>query len=175
VQWFRGGLVFEAHRRNESKEEEEDFGRWVDRRKNTGEANIQPGRRMQRWCYSVGRIQSSSELKPRVIKPRRGPIPGRCYLHTGSVYEGTNLTTWVTTGRLPSEAGSYLRSIDSCITQLKAQGPSRTCNESKEEEDYLHSPLGGGCEEDSPDHPLRPSASRLRARGGSQLKNNHFT
>ena len=32
-----------------------------------------------------------------------------------------------------SEAGSYLRRIDSCITQLKAQGPSRTCNESKEE------------------------------------------
>ena len=27
-----------------------------------------------------------------------------------------------------SEAGSYLRLIDSCITQLKAQGPSRTCN-----------------------------------------------
>ena len=34
--------------------------------------------------------------------------------------------TWSTTG-------SYLRLIDSCITQLKAQGPSRTCNESKEE------------------------------------------
>jgi len=33
-----------------------------------------------------------------------------------------------------SEAGSYLRLIDSCITQLKAQGPSRTCNGSKEEE-----------------------------------------
>jgi len=33
-----------------------------------------------------------------------------------------------------SEAGSYLRLVDSCITQLKAQGPSRTCNESKEEE-----------------------------------------
>ena len=33
-----------------------------------------------------------------------------------------------------TEAGSYLRLIDSCITQLKAQGPSRTCNESKEEE-----------------------------------------
>jgi len=28
-----------------------------------------------------------------------------------------------------------LRLIDSCISQLKAQGPSRTCNESKEEED----------------------------------------
>ena len=25
--------------------------------------------------------------------------------------------------------------MDSCITQLKAQGPSRTCNESKEEEE----------------------------------------
>jgi len=25
--------------------------------------------------------------------------------------------------------------IDSCITQLKAQGPSRTCNESNEEEE----------------------------------------
>ena len=33
-----------------------------------------------------------------------------------------------------TEAGSYLRLIDSCITQLKAQGPSRTCNESKEED-----------------------------------------
>ena len=29
----------------------------------------------------------------------------------------------------------YLRLIDSCITQLKAQGPCRTCNESKEEEE----------------------------------------
>jgi len=34
-----------------------------------------------------------------------------------------------------TEAGSYLRLIDACITQLKAQGPSRTCNESKEEEE----------------------------------------
>jgi len=32
-----------------------------------------------------------------------------------------------------TEAGSYLRLIDSCITQLKAQGLSRTRNESKEE------------------------------------------
>ena len=36
-----------------------------------------------------------------------------------------------------SEAVSYLRLIDSCITQLKAQGPSRTCNESKKEEEDL--------------------------------------
>ena len=33
-----------------------------------------------------------------------------------------------------TEAGSYLRLIDSCITQLKDQGPSRTCDESREEE-----------------------------------------
>ena len=34
-----------------------------------------------------------------------------------------------------SEAGSYLRLIDSCIAQLKAQRPSRTCSDSKEEEE----------------------------------------
>ena len=34
-----------------------------------------------------------------------------------------------------AKAGSYLRLIDSCITQLKAQGPSRTCDESKEEQE----------------------------------------
>ena len=34
-----------------------------------------------------------------------------------------------------TKAGSYLRLIDSGITQLKAQGPSRTCNESKGEEE----------------------------------------
>jgi len=32
-----------------------------------------------------------------------------------------------------SEEGSYVKLVDACITQLKAQGPSRACNESKEE------------------------------------------
>ena len=32
-----------------------------------------------------------------------------------------------------SEAGSFLTLMNPCITQLEAQGPSRTCNESKEE------------------------------------------
>ena len=49
-----------------------------------------------------------------------------------------------------SEAGSYLRLIDYCITQLKAQGPSRTCNESKEKgvegagmhREFAESPVG---------------------------------
>ena len=36
-----------------------------------------------------------------------------------------------------SEAGSYLRLIDSCITPLKAQGPSKTCIESKQEEEEV--------------------------------------
>jgi len=36
-------------------------------------------------------------------------------------------------------AGSYLRLIDSCITQLEVQGPYRTCNESNEQEEE-----GGG-------------------------------
>jgi len=60
-------------------------------------------------------------------------------------------------GVVVTEAGSYSRLIDSCITQLKAQGPFRTCNESKDEEEevstqsalafdlhalFHHSPLG---------------------------------
>ena len=42
-----------------------------------------------------------------------------------------------------SEVGSYLRLIDSCITQFKSQGPSRTCNESKEEEEEDTSKVAG--------------------------------
>ena len=34
--------------------------------------------------------------------------------------------------------GSYFGLIDSCITQHKAQGPSRTCNESIEEEEAIN-------------------------------------
>ena len=39
-----------------------------------------------------------------------------------------------------TEAGSYLRLIDSCITRLKSHGPSRTCDESKEEEELGRDP-----------------------------------
>ena len=42
-----------------------------------------------------------------------------------------------------TEEGSYLRHIDFCITQLKAEGPSRTCNESKEEEEEKSGPGSG--------------------------------
>jgi hypothetical protein len=47
-----------------------------------------------------------------------------------------------------SEAGSYLRLIDSCITQPKAQGPSRIYNKSGEEEEadrFLPFPKLKGC------------------------------
>ena len=40
-----------------------------------------------------------------------------------------------------TEAGSYLKLTDCCITQLKAHGPSRTCNESKEEEEEGNTPV----------------------------------
>ena len=38
-----------------------------------------------------------------------------------------------------TKAGSHMRLIDSCITQLKAQGYARACDESKEEERKLAS------------------------------------
>ena len=41
-----------------------------------------------------------------------------------------------------SKAGSYMRLIDSCITQLKAQESSRTCNESEIEEGEEEEELG---------------------------------
>jgi len=47
-----------------------------------------------------------------------------------------------------SGAGSYLRRIDSCITQIKAQGPSRTCDESKEEEEACFNVSGSRASEE---------------------------
>ena len=40
------------------------------------------------------------------------------------------------------EAGSYLRLMDSCITQLKAQGTSRTSNEKKKKREYTYPGFG---------------------------------
>ena len=39
------------------------------------------------------------------------------------------------------EADSYLRLIDSCITRVKAQGRSRNCNKSKEEQEKGAEPV----------------------------------
>jgi len=54
-----------------------------------------------------------------------------------------------------TEAGSYLRIIDSCITQLKAPGHARTCNESKEEEEEEEA-----CDDQKRDQVLRCRAAR---------------
>ena len=51
--------------------------------------------------------------------------------------EAASPSTVLTEMRSGSEAGPYLRLIDSYITQLKAHGPSRTCNESEEEEEEV--------------------------------------
>ena len=57
------------------------------------------------------------------------PISSAISLACSSQFEN-NYFTEMCSG---SKAGSYLRLIDFCITQRKAQGPSRTCNESKEQ------------------------------------------
>ena len=64
------------------------------------------------------------------------------------------------------KAGSYLSLIDSCITQLKAQGPPRTCNESKEPCGFRTPGLGFRVEreERTGDEPLRERESDNRSR-----------
>ena len=42
----------------------------------------------------------------------------------------------------PCQYETYLRLTDFCITQLKAQRPSRTCDESEEEEEEKHMQQG---------------------------------
>jgi len=53
------------------------------------------------------------------------------------------------------EEGSHLRLIDSCITQFEAQGPSRTCHESKEEEGAPAGSSSGAPASSSAAHPTR--------------------
>jgi len=58
-------------------------------------------------------------------------------------------------GAVVTEAGSYLWFVDYCITQLKAQGPSRTCNGSNEEEECEGRGGGEGCQR--PRHVCHPT------------------
>ena len=67
----------------------------------------------------VDRVQLRKQLKR--LLSRQHKLLHKCFTITSET-------------SLRSKAGSYLRRIDSCITQLKAQGPSRTCKESKEEQ-----------------------------------------
>ena len=88
-------------------------------------------RRIKVW-FGRGRA-STSARRCLPTRPRASASPPRC------LPSGNTLNLEMCSG---SEAGSYLRLIDSCITQLKAQGPSRTCNESKEEEAAGHVEFG---------------------------------
>jgi len=73
------------------------------------------------------------ESGPARIRARAGDLglrdPGRLVTPEQGRCRGVEQDLWC----CGTEAGSYVTFIDSCITQLKAQGPSRTCNESKEE------------------------------------------
>ena len=60
------------------------------------------------------------------------------------------------------EAGSYVRLMDSCITQLNARGLCGTCNESKEEKEVCGQ---GGCTRASFALHFRISGSGFRASG----------
>jgi len=67
---------------------------------------------------------------------------GYSYLIGAAAGDSGGGAQWRTGPRRPhapngTEAGSYLRLIDNCITQLEAEGPSRTCNENKEEEERV--------------------------------------
>jgi len=68
-----------------------------------------------------------------------------------------------------SEAGSYLRLVDSCITQLKAQGPSRTCNERKEEEEASRGTPRGGTVPDGVLQSCEPGERVGQGEGGALL------
>ena len=59
------------------------------------------------------------------------PRPEGLSAWLGSQFKNNHFTKMC----IGSEAGLYVRLIDSCITPLKAQGPSRTCNQSNEEEE----------------------------------------
>jgi len=61
--------------------------------------------------------------------------------------------------------------LDSCITQLKAQGPSRTCNESKEEEEEVSCTNASTCGVSQSDS---GRARGTRARAVPQERGCHF-
>ena len=98
------------------------------------------GRLASCWMKDIGRIVTCwVEDGGRTVQPwPASPPDGSMYLRfRGIDLPASNLqfknNCFIEMFR-GTEAGSYLRRIDSCITQLKAQGPARTCNESKEKE-----------------------------------------
>ena len=107
MQRFRGRLVFKAHILRVSLNSRLESNKEDSKRENFRNTNT-----------NTAIMHAPSQ--------RRYFVP-----ETGLVRRVTSFTEMCS----GSEAVSYLRPIDSCFTQLKAQGPSRTCNESKEEEE----------------------------------------
>ena len=98
------------------------------------------------------KYEPASELPHIYVKPHILPSSGAlCASPRTSPAFKNNYFTEMCSG---SEAGSYLRRVDSCITQLKAQGPSRTCHESKEEKPLATPSAGDSCDtECAPQNP----------------------
>ena len=65
-----------------------------------------------------------------MTEPRISAPPPPPPMSSISIWENLELVDRV----VLSDLESYVRLIDFCITQLKAQGPSRFCKESNEEE-----------------------------------------
>ena len=103
----------------------------------------------QNWTYSLdigtdrlwggdlveGRLVMSPPMPTSGDPPRSGgkASPGEA-LPADEAFRDAGDAEGVPVAHHQPSVGSYLRLIDSCITQLKAQGPYRTWNESKEEE-----------------------------------------
>ena len=77
--------------------------------------------------------------------------------------------------RLPCGRFRSVRLIDSCITQLKAQGPSRTCNESKEEVRRCLRPLVAGADRRRTQKGKAARADRQTDREGKDLSRSSST
>jgi len=113
VQRFRGGLVFKAHRfLYHSTLGLRVMKKKIKRVAPADSPNLANARRRAATCHSTAGTPYS-----------RAPatLDAQPLAHVGVKQK------WVGHER-------YLRLIQSCITQLQAQGPSRTCNESKEDE-----------------------------------------
>ena len=143
---FRGGLVFQAH----SISYHSTLGSRVTTEKN----KKTPGRRSRRCVPQPPQPpQAATRIIPSRIAIRRNPVQkasemtasgrDRHLIHQLNWYSSQSKNNHFAKMCCGNEAVSYSRLIDSCIAQRKAQGPSRTCDESKEEEERRVLKYGG--------------------------------
>ena len=102
------------------------------------------------WAFFARRWAVDRQLAPhrrRVRRASRQLLAGPLLIYEQSLHRNdASDANWLkrqmrfsaraeNRGVAVTEAGSYLRLVGSGITQVKARGPSRTCNESNEEEE----------------------------------------